>query len=83
MGGGTNEDSIGVPGTGVFIQSNPMHLKSCHEILVVELIGDSYSWQRVDRVHYLKLPVQSYLEIFIRVNMQTTKYEERYLMVLP
>ena len=24
VGGGTNEDSIGVPGTGVFIQSSPV-----------------------------------------------------------
>ena len=55
-----------------------MHLKTCHEIL---LIGDSCSGQRVGSVHYLKLPIQPI--IFIRVNMQTTKYEERYSMALP
>ena len=44
-----------------------MHLKTCHEILVLELIGDSCSRQRVGSVHYqFKLPVQHYLEIFIR-----------------
>ena len=44
-----------------------MHLKTCHEILVLELIRDSCSRQRVGSVHYqFKLPVQHYLEIFIR-----------------
>ena len=68
-GGVTNEDSIGVSGTGVFIQSSPVmiHLKTCHEILVLELIGGSCSRQRVGSVHYqFKLPVQPYLGIFIR-----------------
>ena len=43
-----------------------MYLKTCHEILLLDLIGDSCSRQRVDSVHYrFKLPVQYYLEIFI------------------
>ena len=43
-----------------------MHLKTCHEILVLEFIGDSCSWQSGSSVHYrFKLPVQPYLEIFI------------------
>ena len=53
---------------GVFIQSNPvqMHLKTCHEILVLELIGYSCGRQSVGSIHYqLKLPVQPYLEIFM------------------
>ena len=41
-----------------------MHLKTCHEILVLELIGDCCSRQRVGSVCYqFKLPVQQ--EIFI------------------
>ena len=40
-----------------------LHLKTCHEILGLERIGDSCSQQRV---HYrYKLPVQYYMEIFI------------------
>ena len=51
-----------------FNQSSPvqMHLKICHEILFLELIGDSCSRERVGSVHYqFKLLVQPYLEIFI------------------
>ena len=62
-----------------------MLLKTCHAILVLEVIGDYCSrqrfgsvQQRVGSVHYqFKLP----LEIFIWegiTNMHTTKYEERY-----
>ena len=44
-----------------------MHLKTCHEILVLELIGDCCSRQRASSVRYqFELPVQHYLEIFIR-----------------
>ena len=44
-----------------------IHLKTCCEILVLELIGDYCSLQRVvGSVHYqFKLPEQHYLEIFI------------------
>ena len=43
-----------------------MHLMTCHEILVLELIGDSCSRQRVGCVRYLfKLLVRYYLEIFV------------------
>ena len=43
-----------------------MNLRTCREILVLELIGDC-SWQKAVSVHYLfKLPVQHYLDIFIR-----------------
>ena len=57
-----------------------MHLKTCHEILVLELIGDCCNWQRVGSVHYqFKLPVQLYLEIFIperkTTYMHSTKYK--------
>ena len=59
-----------------------MHLKTCHEILVLELIGDSCSWQMVVSVHYqFKLPVKQSGRN--TANMYTTKYEERYSMALP
>ena len=58
-----------------------MHLKTCHEILVPELIGDSCSRQRVGSVHYwFKLPVQYYLELFIGKERQIcTQQNKRYI----
>ena len=53
-----------------------MRLKTCHEILVLELIGDCYihSRQRVGSVHYrFKLPVEHYLEIFIAATLDVDR----------
>ena len=42
-----------------------MYLKTCHEILILELIGVSCIQQRVGSVHYqFKLPEQHYLKIW-------------------
>ena len=68
-----------------------MLLKTCHEILVLEVIADSCSRQRVGSVQqkgwWCSLPVQTalgnlYLGRNIN-NMHTTKYEERYSIALP
>ena len=68
-GGVINEDIMVFQEQDFFIQSSPGVLKTCHEILVLEVIGDYCSrqrvgsvQQRVGSVHYqFKLP----LEIFI------------------
>ena len=67
-GGVINEDITVFQEQDFFIQSVQMLLKTCHEILVLEIIGDYCSrqrvgsvQQRVGSVHYqFKLP----LEIF-------------------
>ena len=51
-GGVTYEDIIGVSVTGSSLSPVKMHMKTCHEILVLEHIGGSCSQQRVDSVHY-------------------------------
>ena len=67
-GGVINEDIMVFQHQDFFIQSSPGVLKTCHEILVLEVIGDCSRQrvgsvqQRVGSVHYqFKLP----LEIFI------------------
>ena len=68
-GGVINEDIMVFQEQDFFIQSSPGALKTCYEILVLEVIGDYCSrqrvgsvQQRVGSVHYqFKLP----LEIFI------------------
>ena len=64
----TNEDTISVSVTRFFMQSSQDAFETCHEILVLELIGDCCSRQSVGRgsVHYqFKLPIQRCPEIFI------------------
>ena len=54
-----------------------MHLKTSHDILVLELIGDSCSRQRVGSVHYqFKLPVQHYSEILSRKKYDEYKFKK-------
>ena len=61
-GGVTNEDIIGVSGTGFFIRSSPNAFETCHEILVLEFIEILEVSKRVGSVHYqFKLAVQHYL----------------------
>ena len=68
-----------------------MLFKTCHEILVLVIIGDSCSRQRVGSVqqkrvgsvHYqFKLPLEIFIWEGIK-RMHTTKYEERYSIALP
>ena len=84
-GGVTKDDIIRVSGTGFFISLAQVHLKTCHEILVLKLIGDSCNRQRVSSVRYqFHLLVQQ--KIYLRrntTNIHSTKYEERYSMALP
>ena len=69
-----------------------MLLKACHEILVLEVIRDSCSRQRVGTVrqrvgsvHYqFKLPFYTAVYLGRNItNMHTTKYGERYSIALP
>ena len=63
-----------------------MLLKTCHEILVLEVIRDSCSWQRVGSVQQMVSSVHYQFKLPLgrnTTNMHTTKHEERYSIALP
>ena len=68
-GGVINEDILVFQEQDFFIQSSPGALKTCHEILILEVFGDYCSRQRVGSVqqrvgsiHYqFKLPLENFI----------------------
>ena len=59
-------------------------MKTCHEILVLEVIGDYCSQQRVGSVQQRVGSIHYQFKLRRNItNMHTTEYEERYSIALP